>query len=63
MRWRDVRFWHLADVPTVFIDVRFRGENGPSKARRRCRLMTQSGHQQLSQFRWGRWRGYWLPSR
>jgi len=27
-RTTNVRFWHKADIPTVFHDVRFRGQSG-----------------------------------
>src|SRR5215467_12100916 len=35
----------LAEMPTVFDDVRFRGLSGHSEVRTPCSLMTQSGHQ------------------
>ena len=36
--------WHLADMPTVFRDVRCRGSSGHSETRSPCPLMTHSGH-------------------
>jgi len=39
-----VRSWHLADVTTVFGDVRFRGQSRHPGVRRQCLLMTLSGH-------------------
>ena len=40
----DVRFWHLADVQTVLMNVRFQGKSGHDVDTTRCLLMTQSGH-------------------
>ena len=37
----DVRFWHMADVQTALMNVRFEGNNGDADVTR-CRLMTLS---------------------
>ena len=39
-----VRFWHLADIPTHLINVRFWGQSGHCRKARECLLMIQSGH-------------------
>ena len=43
----DVRFWHLADMQTVLMNVRFQGKSGHDVDLARCLLMTQSGHLML----------------
>ena len=40
----DDRLWHLADVQTALMNVRFEGNNGHDADVTRCLLMTQSGH-------------------
>ena len=40
----QVRLWHLADVQTALMNVRFEGNNGHDAGVTRCLLMTQSGH-------------------
>ena len=40
----DVRYWHLADIPTEPPNVRFRGLSGHGPDLLRCPLMTHSGH-------------------
>ena len=42
--YRNVRYWHLADVQTALMNVRFGGNNGHDADVTRCLLMTQSGH-------------------
>jgi hypothetical protein len=39
----DVRLWHLADVQTKLMNVRFERNNGHEADVTRCLLMTQSG--------------------
>src|SRR5690242_19124155 len=41
---RDVRYWHLADIPSCTAHVRFRSKSGHAVLRCKCLLMTQSGH-------------------
>ena len=41
---RDVSNWHLADVQTALMNVRFEGNNRHDADATRCLLMTQSGH-------------------
>ncbi len=41
---RNVRFWHLAEVQTALMNVRFEGNNGHDADVTRCLLMTHSGH-------------------
>ena len=38
------RYWHLADVQTALMNVRFEGNNGHDADVTRCLLMTLSGH-------------------
>jgi len=38
------RYWHIADVQTALMNVRFEGINGHDADVTRCLLMTQSGH-------------------
>ena len=40
----NVRYWHLADVQTALMNVRFEGNNGHDPDVARCLLMTHSGH-------------------
>jgi hypothetical protein len=40
----DVCFWHLADVQTALMNVRFEGNNGHDADVTRCLLMTLSRH-------------------
>ena len=40
----DVRYWHLADMPSCTAHVRFWGKSGHDVLHRKCPLMTQSGH-------------------
>ena len=40
----DVRSWHKADIPSCTAHVRFRGQSGHGFLRRKCLLLTQSGH-------------------
>ena len=40
----DVRYWHLADIPSCAAHVRFRGQSGHRLVRCTCPLLTQSGH-------------------
>ena len=39
-----VHTWHIADVQTALMDVRFEGNNGRDADVTRCRLTTQSRH-------------------
>ena len=39
----DVRLWHLADMQTARMNVRFKGNNGHDADVMRCLLMTHSG--------------------
>ena len=39
---RNVRYWHLADIP-VTAHVRFRGKADIASASQKCPLMTQGG--------------------
>ena len=41
---RDGRFWHLADVQSALMNVRFEANNGHDADVTRCLLMTQSRH-------------------
>src|SRR5215472_9849229 len=43
----DVALWPLADITTVLIHVRFRGNSGHRANLRECPLLTQSGHWQF----------------
>ena len=40
----DVRYWHLADIPSCTAHVRYWGQSGHSVLHCKCPLMTQSGH-------------------
>jgi ABC-type uncharacterized transport system substrate-binding protein len=40
----NVRYWPKADIPSCTADVRFRGQSGHGFLRRKCLLLTQSGH-------------------
>jgi hypothetical protein len=42
----DVCFWHLADIPTAFRDVRFWEQSGHWDRQQECPLLTQSAHLQ-----------------
>ena len=42
-----VHTWHLADVQTALMNVRFEGNNGHDADVTRCLLMTQSGHSKI----------------
>jgi hypothetical protein len=56
MNRRHVSCWHLADMTTVFADVRFRGSSGHLKVRRQCPLMTdvveKVGHERVEALYW-----------
>jgi hypothetical protein len=43
-RRRDVRLWHLADMPDVPPNVRFREYSGHRANQLECLLLTPSGH-------------------
>ena len=43
----NVRYWHLADMPSCTAHVRFWGKSGHDVLHCKCPLMTHSGH-------WGR---------
>jgi hypothetical protein len=40
----NVRYWHLADIPSCTVYVRFRGNSGHAFLHCKCLLLTQSGH-------------------
>ena len=42
-----VRYWHLADVQTALMNVRFEGNNGHHADLTRCLLLTHSRHLRL----------------
>ena len=53
-RHRDVRFWHLADVPLELTNVCFEGKSGLDADVTRCLLLTQFRHR--SSYQADRWR-------
>ena len=42
--WRNVRYWHLADMPSCTAHVRFRGQSGHGVDIAECPLTTRSCH-------------------
>jgi len=40
----EVCYWHLADLQSALMNVRFEGNNGHDADVTRCLLLTQSGH-------------------
>ena len=47
-RDHNVRYWHKADIPSCAAHVCFRGQSGHGFLRRKCLLLTQSGHRPAS---------------
>ena len=52
----DVRYWHLADIPSCTAHVRFRGQSGHDLLQCKCPLMTQSGHRRPNLIDFENWR-------